>query len=124
MRNLTRAVMIAGVVLLGGGVGAGCGGDDDGGSSGDVSTGIAPSKLLSDVTETEAASACERIASAFETKLSEDKLVRSFCTLFGAASATTKAECEALRDDCMDEADSGQGVGVSAASEFEGVAPD
>jgi len=114
MRNLTRAAMILATAVLAGGVGAGCGGDDDDSSGGDVTTGLAANKLLSDVTAEEAASACESLQSAFEARFDEDKLVRAFCTLFGAALADTKAECETQRDDCIEQASNGQGAGAQA----------
>lgn len=122
MRNLTRAAMILATAVLAGGVGAGCGGDDGDSSGGDLSTGLSKSKLLSDVTEAEAQSACESLADGFEAKLDEEKLVRSFCTLFGAIAADTKAECETQRDTCIDQANDGQGIGAQASGMVE--APD
>jgi hypothetical protein len=119
MRNLTRATMILATAVLAGGVGAGCGGDDDDSSSGDVSTGLAESKLLSDVTAAEAQSACENLASGFEASLSEERLVRAFCTLFGAIAADTTAECETQRDTCIDQAANGQGIGAQASGMIE-----
>jgi hypothetical protein len=111
--------MILATAVLAGGVGAGCGGDDDDSSGGDVTTGLAANKLLSDVTEAEAQSACERLATGFESKLGEDRLVRSFCTLFGAISAENKAECETARDTCIDQAADGQGIGAQATTEVQ-----
>jgi hypothetical protein len=81
---------------------AGCGDDGDGG--GDVSTGIAPTKLLSDVTAQEAVSACENLRVGFNRVFQEDKLIRSVCTLAGAAFADTSADCVTLRDQCIQEA--------------------
>lgn len=109
--------MILATAVLVGGVGAGCGGDDDGGSGGDLSTGLAKSKLLSDVTEAEAQSACENIGEGFEAKLSRDKVLSSFCTLFAALQTQTKAECETARDTCIDEAESGNGVVAEASAD-------
>jgi hypothetical protein len=107
--------MILATAVLAGGVGAGCGGDDDDGSAGDVSTGLAANKLLSDVTAAEAATACENLQEAFDARFDEDKLVRAFCTLFAAALADTKADCETQRDACIDQAADGEGVGAQAA---------
>lgn len=118
MRNLTRAVTILATAVLAAGVGAGCGGDDDD-SGGDLKTGLASSKLLSDVTADEAASACQSLASGFEAKLSEEKLVRAFCTLFGAIASDTTADCETQRDTCIDQANDGQGIGAQASGMIE-----
>jgi hypothetical protein len=87
-------------LLAGASLAAGCGGDDDSGG-GDVSTGIAPSKLLSEVTTDEAAEACENLQEGFASRLSRDKLVRSICTIFGAALADTPETCEQSRDECI-----------------------
>lgn len=122
MRNLTRAAMILATAVLAGGVGAGCGGDDGDSSGGDVSTGLAANKLLSDVTAEEAASACENLNSAIESNLSPQKLIRAACTLMGAALADTKADCETQRDACIDQANDGGGPAAEiggAADELE-----
>lgn len=81
---------------------AGCGDDED--SGGDVSTGIAPATLLADVTAEQAASACEHLKAGFDRVFSEDKLIRTICTLAGAAFADTSADCNMLRDQCIEEA--------------------
>ena len=88
--------------LVGASVAAGCGDDDD--SGGDVSTGIAPSKLLSDVTAEEAATACTRLQAGFERVFDRDKLIDAVCTLGAAAFADTTADCEMIRDQCIEEA--------------------
>lgn len=103
MRSTNRASRILVTLLVGTSLAAGCGGDDDDGG-GHVSTGIAPNKLLSDVTEQEATQACERLAAGFDARLSRDTLVRSTCTIAGAALADTPEECETLRDDCIESA--------------------
>ncbi len=82
---------------------AGCGGDDED-SDGDVSTGIAPSTLLSDVSADDAQSACLRLQAGFERALPEDVLLRTICTLVAASATDTQAACESLRDDCLEEA--------------------
>ncbi len=99
MRTMSRIPRIIASLLLGAGLAAGCGGDSD--SDGDVSTGIAPNKLLSDVTPDEAAQACENLQAGFQARLSQDVLVRSICTIFGAASADTKDACIQARDECI-----------------------
>jgi hypothetical protein len=82
---------------------AGCGGDDDD-SGGDVSTGIAPSTLLSDVSDQDAASACQRLQTGFERALPQDTLLSAICTLFAASSTETQAACEDARDACLEDA--------------------
>jgi hypothetical protein len=106
MLSKDRALMIAwgvGSAFVAAGLVVGCGGDGDGGG-GDVSTGIAPSKLLSDVTANEAAQACERFEQGFDSVFSRDVFVRAICTLFGAASEDTAAACTTARDMCLQEA--------------------
>lgn len=122
MRNLTRAAMILATAALAGGVGVGCGGDDDG-SGGDFSTGLSKSKLLSEVTAEEAASACENLQSAFETKISPNKIIRATCTLIAAATAENKADCETARDACIDQAsDAGADIQTDYTPECNGSA--
>lgn len=118
MRNLTRAVWILGAALLAGGVGAGCGGDDDD-SSGEFSTGINPSTLLSDVTAEQKAAACEKVSTTFEANFSEEKVVRTICTILGAIGADTKADCETQRDACIDQAANGTGEAAGAADDID-----
>ena len=120
MQNLTRAVMILATAVLAGGVGAGCGGDDDDSSGGDFTTGIAPNKLLSDVTAEEATTACENLTARVETTLNPDKIARAICTLVGAATADTKDACEAIRDDCLDDPMAGQAAGEVEGPECDG----
>jgi hypothetical protein len=102
MRTMYRASRIIATLLVGTSLAAGCGGDDDDG--GEVRTGIAPNKLLSDVTTEEAAQACESLAAGFDSRLSRDKLVRTICTLASAALADTTADCETARDECIEAA--------------------
>jgi hypothetical protein len=104
MRTLGRAVLIVASACLGAGLALGCGGDDSDGA-GDVTTGIAPSKLLADITPSEAAQACERLAAGFDRVFTRDLLVRAICTLVGAATADTPAACATTRDMCIQEAD-------------------
>jgi hypothetical protein len=107
MRSRERALMIGwgiGSAFVAMGWCVGCGDDGDGGG-GDVTTGIAPSKLLSDVTPSEAAQACQRFQAGIEARLSRAELVRSACTLFGAAFADTAADCATQRDMCIQQAD-------------------
>jgi hypothetical protein len=103
MRTLNRALMVVTSALVITSLAAGCGGDDDD-SGGDVSTGLAPSTLLSDVSDQDAASACQRLQSGFERSFPEAELTRAFCTVVAATATETEAACEALRDDCIDEA--------------------
>jgi len=110
MRTKDRALMITRMgalrvslsALFGAAVALGCGGGDSDG--GDVSTGIAPSKLLADVTPSEAAQACERLEAGFSAVVSEDVIIRTVCTLFGAASEDTPAACVTQRDTCIQQA--------------------
>jgi hypothetical protein len=97
---MTRASKIFATLLVGTSLAAGCGGDDDDGG-GDVSTGIAPNRLLSEVTDDEAAQACESLAAGFDARLSPEMLVRTICTIAGAAVADTTEDCETARDECI-----------------------
>jgi hypothetical protein len=90
-------------VMVGTSLAAGCGDDGDGGG-GDVTTGIAPNKLLSDVTEAEAQSACMRLQSGFERTFDEDKLTEALCTITGVAFTDTTADCNMFKADCIQEA--------------------
>jgi len=101
--RVSKIVLSVVSVLVGASLAAGCGDDGDGGG-GDVTTGIAPSKLLSDVTETEAQSACTRLQSGFERTLGEDKLIEAICTIAGAAVADTTADCNTFKADCIEQA--------------------
>lgn len=103
MRSINRASRIILTLLVGTSLAAGCGGDDDDGG-GDVSTGIAPNKLLSDVTEQEAAQACERLAAGFDARLSRETLVQTICTIAAAAATDTPGDCEMARDECIESA--------------------
>jgi hypothetical protein len=103
--NLTRTVMVVIPALMAGGLAVGCGGGGE--STGDVTTGIAPSKLLSDVTAEEATSACERMNSGIEARLAHDELARASCTQFAVIFAETPEACEAQRDECIQQANSG-----------------
>jgi hypothetical protein len=82
-----------------------------------VSTGLAPSTLLSDVSDQDAASACQRVQSGFDRTLPEAELTLAFCTVVGATETQTEAECEALRDDCVEEANTN---GSDTMMAFEG----
>lgn len=82
---------------------AGCGDDGDG-SGGDVTTGIAPSTQLADVTTEQLNSACPRLKAGFDRVFQADKLIRAICTMAGAAAADTSADCVTIRDQCIDEA--------------------
>jgi hypothetical protein len=104
MRTFERLFLMIGTALVGASLGAGCGGGDDD-SDADLSTGLAQSKLLSDVTPAEASQACERLQSGIDSRLSQDKLARAVCTIVGAAVAETPSECESLRDDCIEQSD-------------------
>jgi hypothetical protein len=102
MRTLDRTLMIVLSALAAASLAAGCGDDED--SGGDVSTGIAPSKLLSDVTEEELTNACPRLKAGFDRVFQADKLIRAICTMAGAAAADTTADCIVVRDQCIEEA--------------------
>jgi hypothetical protein len=103
MRTLGRAVLMVASACLGAGLALGCGGDDSDGA-GDVTTGIAPSKLLADVSASEAAQACERLEAGFSDAFGDDDIIRTFCTLLGAALADTSADCATQRDMCIQDA--------------------
>ena len=118
MRTFERALVILSSLSLGASLAAGCGGGGSGGG-GDVTTGIAPSKLLSEVTEEEAAAGCERLQQGFERKVSIDLLVSAVCTLFSAAQSTDPAACAELRDACLEQANDELGSSVEEIEPFE-----
>jgi hypothetical protein len=102
MRTLDRTLMIVLSALAATSLAAGCGDDEDGGN--DVTTGIAPSTQLADVTAEQLDGACPRLKAGFDRVFQADKLIRAICTLTGAAVADTSADCVTLRDQCIDEA--------------------
>jgi hypothetical protein len=102
MRTLDRTLMIVLSALAAASLAAGCGDDEDGG--GDVTTGIAPSTQLADVTTEQLASACPRLKAGFDRVFQADKLIRALCTMGGAAAADTSADCVTFRDQCIDQA--------------------
>jgi hypothetical protein len=103
MRTFERLFLITGTALGAASLAAGCGGGDDSGS-GDVTTGLAQSTPLSDVSAADAEKACNRLQAGFDARFSGDKLTRTICTIVGAAAADTPSECESLRDSCIDAA--------------------
>jgi hypothetical protein len=119
MRTMNRTAIIIATLIAGTHLAAGCGGGDS--QSPDVTTGIAPNKLLSDVTTDEAAQACENLQAGFEARLSRDALVRSICTIFGAAFADTPAACADARDTCIEQADDPTAVANGDAPDIEEI---
>jgi hypothetical protein len=113
MRTLDRTLMIVLSALAAASLAAGCGDDED--SGGDVSTGIAPSTQLADVTAEQLASACPRLKAGFDRVFQADKLIRSVCTLSGVAAMETTAECITFRDDCIQQAS------MAGSEEMEGL---
>jgi len=93
---------------------AGCGDDGDG-SGGDVTTGIAPSTQLADVTTEQLASACPRLKAGFDRVFQADKLIRAVCTLSGVATTETTAECVTYRDQGIQQAS------MAGSEEMEGL---
>lgn len=83
-------------------VAAGCGDDED--SDGEVSTGIAPNRLLRDVTAEEVTTACQNLKVGFDRVFQADKLIRAICTMTAAAIADTPSDCATFRDQCIDQA--------------------
>lgn len=85
------------------------GGDGDGDSSASsVDTGLAEARLLSDLTTTEAVSACDKVQAIFDTRLNEADFYQSLCQTVGAAFTTNEADCQQLASTCLDELTSGQ----------------
>jgi len=104
MRSTQRASILIFSLLAATSLAAGCGGDDDDDSNGEVSTGIAANKLMSEVTTEEAATACENLRDGFEAKVTRTTRVRGFCTVGALIVADTPADCEAARDECIEAA--------------------
>jgi hypothetical protein len=118
MRTFERLFLITSAALAGASLAAGCGGGSD--SDGEVTTGLAQSKLLSDVSEDEAAQACERLQAGVDSRLTRDVFVNAVCTLVSAAAAQTPAECKTMRDDCITQANQ-QGSEVATAVDEQDV---
>jgi hypothetical protein len=115
MRILNGAVAVLATSVIGMSIAAGCGGDSGGG--GDVSTGLPPTRLLSDVTEEDAEQACERLQAGFEQRFNRDTVVQATCTLGAASFASTPTSCNDFRDSCIEEANS-QGSETMMGIEF------
>lgn len=101
MRMLNGAVAVLATSVIGMSIAAGCGGDSGGG---DVSTGLPPTRLLSEVTEEDAEAACERLQAGFEQRFNRTTVVQAACTLGAASFASTPDSCNDVRDACIDEA--------------------
>lgn len=101
MRILNGAVAVLATSVIGMSIAAGCGGDSGGG---DVSTGLPPTQLLSEVTEEDAEQACERLQAAFEQRFNRDTVVQATCTLGAASFASTPESCNDVRSACIEEA--------------------
>jgi hypothetical protein len=82
---------------------AGCGGDSDDASP-TVDTGIDDTKVLSDVTESEARQACEHTRDAMREVMNPDTLIPQFCTLFALDGAADAASCNSAREQCIQQA--------------------
>jgi hypothetical protein len=82
---------------------AGCGGDDDGGASTTVDTGIAEDKALSAVSSEEARSACEHMRDAMQEVIDPDSILNMVCTVMSAAATESEAECNQEKADCVAE---------------------
>jgi hypothetical protein len=83
---------------------AGCGGDDDGGSSTQVDTGIAKDKALSSVTSEEAQNACESMRDAMQDVIDPDSIINMFCTVLSAANTSDEASCNQQKAECIEQA--------------------
>jgi hypothetical protein len=103
MRILNGAVAALATSVIGVSIVVGCGGDSGGGN---VSTGLPPTRLLSDVTEEDAELACERLQAGFQQRFNRDTVVQASCTLAAASFASTPTSCNDVRDACIEEANS------------------
>ncbi len=86
-----------------------CGGGG-GGSGSAVDTGLSDTRLLSSVTPEEATQACESIESAFSARLDVQSALAAVCELVGAALSDTEAQCRQVADDCVAQAQRGEGM--------------
>lgn len=114
MRILNGAVAVVATFVMGASFAAGCGGDSGGG---EVSTGLPPTQLLSDVSVEEAEQACERLQAGFQQRFNRDTVIQGACTLGAAAFASTPESCNDTRDACIQEANS-QGSETMMGIEF------
>lgn len=93
--SVTSAFLALGIV------GTACtGGDGGGGGGGGFSSGVEPSKQLSEVTPAEAAASCNAFKSEFEAVFSDATIRRVGCTGAAAQATPTVAECQELAADC------------------------
>jgi len=67
------------------------------GDSGRIDTGLPRSKPLNEITDAEARRACENVVDDLEIMLTREQ----DCTLEGLLRASTEADCEAARDECL-----------------------
>jgi len=97
--------------------GVACGGDDDGGGSPRVTTGLPPSQKFSEFDEADARKACDGLADAFADLLSESELERIACTAHAVGQSVSMsgqadvAGCKAMLAACMNGEDIGQDQG-------------
>ena len=84
-----------------------CGG---GGGESSVDTGLGETRLLSSVSQEEAADACQAIENTFTTRLSPEKMVRAVCEMFGAVFTQNQSDCLTMADTCVEDAQNGDGA--------------
>lgn len=98
---MKRRVYSVVAAVIGMGLAAGCGGDDDGGST-QIDLGVADDKALSDMSEDEAKNACERAAETIQSVLDPKKLASSICTLMAVSITDSESQCNEMRKACLD----------------------
>jgi hypothetical protein len=96
---LVSRLSVASALLSVGMLASACGGGDGGGGQG-FSSGIEPSKRLSEVTAAEAQASCEAVAAEFDEIFSDAAIVRIACAGAAAQNASTVAECQELAAEC------------------------
>jgi hypothetical protein len=77
----------------------GCGGGGSG--SKEVDTGLPEATQLKDVSEAQAASACENLQDSVESRMTALLTERRLCEMIGAFSSTTEAACQTVADQCV-----------------------
>jgi hypothetical protein len=108
MRIIGHLAFACGVLsALGCGGESGSDGDEPGGTTSEVDTGLPESTPLEDVTAEQYANACESLREDVRSRLGPDIAVRGVCEVYGAAIQNEAAACESSADSCESQANGG-----------------
>jgi hypothetical protein len=106
-----------GILALTGGLmlALGCGGESDGsgdgnepgGSTGEVDTGLPENTPLEDVTAQQYSNACEALREDVRQRLGPDIATRGVCEVYGGALVNDSAQCRSTADSCVSQINAG-----------------